>query len=195
LFDPLHEIILDWCPVFNFEGGKDELSSWDRTGTAFNNQPTFGDNPTARNRGQPSHHQGNYWIGGFENRPSLSDKAGETTGDGPQGTITSPSFKITGNKMRFLIGGGCDMETERVELLVNGKVVNMATGKCTETMTYHEWSLSCFLGQVARIRLVDYSSKGWGHINVDDFVMWSDPKSVNGKYNVTSIYPVNKQVM
>ena len=48
--------------------------------------------------------------------------------------------------------GGCDMETERVELLIDGKVVEKATGKCKETMKFQEWSLSCFLGKDAQIR-------------------------------------------
>jgi len=52
---------------FDFEHG---IAGWERTGTVFNNQPTFGDNPTARNRGEPSKHQGSWWIGGAENRPS-----------------------------------------------------------------------------------------------------------------------------
>ena len=169
--------------MFNFEGGKSDMKAWSFTGNAFNNQPTYGDNPTARKRGQPSHHKGNYWIGGYENRPTPSDKAGAVQGDKPQGTITSPPFKITGNKMRFLIGGGCNMETERVELLVNGKVVNIATGKCKETMKFQEWSLRCFHGQEAQIRLVDYGSKGWDHINVDEFDMWTDANPKNGRCN------------
>jgi len=36
--------------------------------------------------------------------------------------------------LSFLIGGGCDINTERVELLVDGQVVQRGTGKCTETM-------------------------------------------------------------
>src|SRR5512139_1033605 len=60
--------------TWDFETG--DLRGWHATGTAFNNQPTYGDNPTARHRGQPSRHQGNYWIGGYENRHTQSDPAG-----------------------------------------------------------------------------------------------------------------------
>ena len=107
---------------FDFEDG---LDGWERTGSAFNNQPTYGDNPTARNRGQPANQQGNWWIGGYENRPSNLSQAGITQGDGPQGTITSTSFEITGNKVSFLIGGGCDMHSVRAELIVDHKVSNL----------------------------------------------------------------------
>lgn len=104
---------------FDFEGG---LDGWDRTGSAFNNQPTYGDNPTARNRGQAANQQGDWWIGGYESRPSTWEPAGRVQGDGPQGTLTSPSFDIQGNYISFLIGGGCDINSVRAELVVGHKV-------------------------------------------------------------------------
>ena len=51
---------------FDFEDG---IGVWERTGTAFIHQPTFGDNPAARNR-ESAQQQGDWWIGGAENRPS-----------------------------------------------------------------------------------------------------------------------------
>ena len=110
---------------FDFEQGIDE---WIRTGTAFNNQPTYGDNPTARNRGQPANQQGDWWIGGYENRSSKAALAGKIQGDGPQGTLTSPFFTITGKNISFLIGGGCDIKTVRVELIIGNKVSIMSQG-------------------------------------------------------------------
>ena len=106
---------------FDFEHG---INGWKRTGTVFNNQPTFDDNPTARNRGQPSNHQGDWWIGGYENRPSKEAEAGAIQGDIPKGTLTSPRFRIIGRNVSFLIGGGCDMTVVRAELLVNNKVIS-----------------------------------------------------------------------
>ena len=88
----------------------------------FNNQPTFGDNPTARSRGQPSKHQGDWWIGGYENRPSKEAQPGATQGDSPTGRLTSPRFRIIGRNILFLIGGGCDVDLIRAELLVNVEV-------------------------------------------------------------------------
>ncbi|PKN35889.1 MAG: hypothetical protein CVU61_01790 [Deltaproteobacteria bacterium HGW-Deltaproteobacteria-19] len=152
--------------TWDFETG--DLRGWQSTGTAFNTQPTYGDNPTARHRGQPSNHQGDYWIGGYENRHSPTDQPGRIQGDGPQGTLTSDPFMINNSNISFLIGGGCDINTERIELMVNGQVVQKATGRCTETMERITWDVTDYQGQNAQIRLIDFSSGGWGHINFDD---------------------------
>ena len=66
--------------------------------------------------------RGNWWIGGAEDRPSESATAGQLQGDDPQGTLTSPSFIITGEMISFLIGGGCHLNDARVELVVGDKV-------------------------------------------------------------------------
>ena len=90
----------------------------------FDNQPTYGDNPTARNRG-PSNHQGDWWIGGAEHRPNISSAAGllQPVGpDVPQGNLTSPTFNVIGQTISFLIGGGCDENVVRAELIVGGQV-------------------------------------------------------------------------
>ncbi len=152
--------------TWDFETG--DLLGWTKTGAAFNFQPTYGDNPTARGRGQASKHQGKYWIGTYEKRPGASHKAGQTQGDGPKGTLTSLPFKISQPGMNFLIGGGCDVNTVRVELIVNGSVVRKATGRCNETMSRIDWKVSEFMGKSAQIRIVDQSNGGWGHINFDD---------------------------
>ncbi|KAL9969833.1 hypothetical protein ACROYT_G022099 [Oculina patagonica] len=151
--------------IFDFENGIDD---WEKTGTVFNNQPTFGDNPTARNRGQPANQQGDWWIGGYEDRPSEEAKAGDVQGDSPQGTLTSPRFRIVGKKITFLIGGGCSVNEVRAELIVNDQVVRKETGDCTETMDRKSWDVQNLIGQHARVRLVDESSAEWGHINFDD---------------------------
>ena len=152
--------------TWNFETG--DLRGWEATGNAFAYQPTYGDNPTARHRGQPSNHEGNYWIGGYEKRPTPNDPAGAVQGDGPQGTLVSQPFTIRTSSISFLIGGGCDINTERVEILVDGRVVQRATGKCTETMERVRLNVAPYIGRSAQIRLVDISSGGWGHINFDD---------------------------
>ena len=88
--------------LFDFEDGASSLEDWGRTGTAFDNQPTYQDNVQKRGRGQISNHQGDYWIGTAENRPYPSSPAGSVVGDGPQGFIISPEFLITGLIINFM---------------------------------------------------------------------------------------------
>jgi len=95
-----------------------------KTGTAFDNQPNFGDNPTARGKG-PAKQQGDWWIGGAEIRSSPHDPAGQNQWDAAIGTLTSPCFAIMGKNISFLIGGGgCTEDSIRAELIVNNQVQN-----------------------------------------------------------------------
>ena len=94
------------------------------TGRAFTYQPTFGDNPKARGR-ESAQQQGDWWIGGAENRPSENDAPAGHHPDGadpPQGTLISPCFRIVGRDISFLIGGGCSISDIRAELIVNNQV-------------------------------------------------------------------------
>ncbi|MCA1616268.1 MAG: hypothetical protein LC800_19640, partial [Acidobacteria bacterium] len=74
-------------PTWNFETG--DLRGWTATGTAFDSQPTFGNNVASRRPGLVINQQGNYWIGTYENRPSSAMPVGTAQGDAPTGTLTS----------------------------------------------------------------------------------------------------------
>jgi len=170
----------------DFESG--DLRGWAQTGTAFRNQPTLGDNPTARGRGQPSRHQGRYWIGTYENYQAKPGQSpGQIQGDRPQGTLTSQRFMIPRCTLSFLVGGGIDFRT-RVEFLIIDQIegavrVYHASGKNTETMARVMWDLSPHAGKTGMIRIVDESSEGWGHINADDF-----------RFEVAVPYVIDRQV-
>ena len=109
---------------FDFEDG---IDGWDKTGTAFNNQPTYGDNPTARGHSSPANQQGDWWIGGYEDRPSKETPPGLSQGDEPLGTLTFPPFTIIGKNISFLIGGACDESFSRAELIVKGLVSSISS--------------------------------------------------------------------
>ena len=161
-------LVLPCGTVFDFENA---LSGWTLTGTAFDNQPTYRDNPLARNNDQPSNHRGDWWIGSHEDRPSPSDPVGGYQGDDPTGSLTSPSFVIGGNSFKFLIGGGCDIGLVRAELVVEGNAVLQETGDCRESMTEKVWDVSEYIGRLAQLCLIDHGSASvsWGHINFDHF--------------------------
>lgn len=163
----------------DFETG--DLSGWTIVeGDAWDFQPTFGDNPTARNRGQPSQHQGDWWIGGYEKYqgPDIGKKKGQVPGmiqgDGPTGILESIKFRIIGDKISFMISGGNHPWVEGgsgstcVNLEIDGKVVRTATGMDTETFRTDSWDVADLKGKTAVIRLYDKNSGGWGHINFDN---------------------------
>jgi hypothetical protein len=245
--------------TWDFETG--DLIGWHKTGTAFDFQPTVGDNTHARsvygrntsaetkirehteaiqtrvyhdpqteqqlmyshrdfinqqvyqpNLGQESNQQRQYWIGTYENRTHDNITAGTTQGDAPQGTLTSDPFRLDGDSISFLVGGGCDINAVRVELVVDGEqfvfphtdapflpdhpddvramTVLRETGNCVESMRRVEWDVSLWLGSTVQFRIVDASSEKWGHINVDDIRLGWDAvdgphRGVSGDGNIT----------
>ena len=186
----------------DFEEG--DLRGWEKTGDAFDHQPTLNDNPIARGRAEPSSHQGTWWIGTFEKFQGRDGQtAGGIQGDEPQGTLTSAPFTLPAGTLSFLIGGGSDPKT-RVELvLVDHTLAEQArafyqTGKDIETMERITWDLHPIAGRIGRIRIVDESSDEWGHINADDFQLegtisapdivghnLTDAKNILAGYNLT----------
>jgi beta-lactam-binding protein with PASTA domain len=161
--------------TWNFETG--DLRGWTVSGQAFDHQPTFQDNPTARGRGQPAGQQGQFWIGTYElyQRDDPNLRPGGIQGDGPQGTLTSSEFTVSTDSMSFLVGGGASPQTGVELVLVVNLIdiaeqrVQFASGENGETMRRVSWDLKPYAGQTARIRIIDASSGPWGHVNADDF--------------------------
>lgn len=173
---------------WDFESGN--LEGWFATGTAFDYQPTYSENSLYREasveqciqlecsiRGSPSGMRGLYYIGTYEMRPgNISDfqipdlnfAAGNFQGDEPQGSLTSNTFLILGTRISFLIGGGCNINNIYIELVVDGISVAKETGNCNDFMTQKYFPVESYLNRTGFIRIVDYSSTLWGHINVDD---------------------------
>ena len=203
--------------VFDFEDGATALSNWTVSGSAFANQPTYGDNvrvSRARRTAEtivdgpeqaqirntllalseglavvggdywdtafPIGHQGDYWIGTFENRPLRSMPWAQTQGDIATGIAVSPTFRIDHLTFSLLIGGGCDPATTHVRLEVesaSGFIQAMTTdgspilftGRCTDVMRRVSVSVEHLRHQNVRVVILD--SNGlfpWGHINVDN---------------------------
>jgi putative membrane-bound dehydrogenase-like protein len=150
-----------------FETGT--LQDWTADGNAWESQPIKGDAIAGRHRGQ-SNHVGDYWIGGYE---KLGDKG--------VGKLTSVAFEVTHPWASFLIGGGKDPAQTRVDIVeeASGKVIQTAGGLDIENMRRVVVDLRAYAGKKIFIRLVDESTKGWGHVNFDDFVFHdAEPKLV-----------------
>jgi hypothetical protein len=122
---------------WDFEDGT--LQGWKPlNGTAFDYQPTYGNNVSAERalagsseldslnkiggdywKGPyPIGKQGRYWIGTYENRHSPTDTWGTTQGETPIGVLVSPTFTPNKQYLQFLIGGGNAINSERLELQV-----------------------------------------------------------------------------
>lgn len=153
---------IDLGPDLAFETGT--LRGWTATGDAFRGQPIRGDTVQSRRGDMTSGHDGEYWIGGFE-----------IVGDGATGTLTSDAFPAASPYASFLIGGGAS-EGTRVEILLDAeeRALFTVSGVDHETMQRVVVDLRAWSGQGLRIRLVDESDGGWGHLNFDDFRFHDD---------------------
>lgn len=142
----------------DFDDGS--ISGWFATGAAFMAQPVRDDSGA----------KSGFYINSYRNSNSRFAPS-----DAPTGNLISPEFTVTKPYLRFLIGGGCDLETERVELLVGGVSRLAATGRCLESLAPVTWDVRELIGQRVALRLVDSSSNPWGHINFDSLQSGRDP--------------------
>jgi putative membrane-bound dehydrogenase-like protein len=159
-----------------FEDGT--LRDWTANGDAFAGQPVKGDSVVARHReGMKSNHAGQYWVGTYE--VSKSDE--------PKGTLTSVPFKVTMPWGSFLVGGGADVNSERVEIVraSDQTVIFRSAGQDMEDMQRVAVDLTKEQGKEICIRIVDDASGAWGHINFDDFCFHQQrpvtPRAVAGR--------------
>lgn len=226
---------------WDFETGQLGDDTWGRWtvagGTAFNNQPTYGDNiRTARvhqsgplrnglnriggdywNGPHPIGHQGQFWLGTFENRRRPSQPWGQTQGDTPTGRILSKSFTVDRAFITFLIGGDCKQGFIAVNVYDDVKktwsqAVHAKTGaelkargNCSELMErkYFDTREAGLTGRTIRMEINDNNTGGWGHVNVDHIVHTDTDPKVNGDLGganqpvwglaETHAHPVNDQ--
>ncbi len=145
--------------IADFEGAT-YGPGWVTTGTAFGLGPAPGALP---NEGPVTG-----FVGlGLCNSSSNADLS--------TGTLTSPPFTITGRYIRFLVGGGNFPGQECMNLLVSNSVVCTTTGSNSDALSPAEWDVSAWLGQAARLQMLDTVTGSWGHILVDQIVMSDNP--------------------
>ena len=168
---------------WDFELG--DLRGWTLTGTAFNNQPTLGDNTYARSNygenlvtgfnaptadwlrspiitfhGDSGRHigaQGVYWVGTYENRRTDGTAAGEVQGDAPVGTMTSPPFIIGGVTLDTATGERGDHATT-----ANLQIGFLVGGGCRAKETYVELLVDGEDDPLSAMRTAAQSASGQG---------------------------------
>ncbi|HEU5429794.1 MAG TPA: GH32 C-terminal domain-containing protein [Actinocrinis sp.] len=62
-----------------------------------------------------------------------------------------------------------------VNLLVDGKVVDSATGQNAEALDWTSWNVSSLIGKTAQLQIVDDNVGGWGHVNADQITFADTP--------------------
>ncbi|MFB5675869.1 GH32 C-terminal domain-containing protein [Paenibacillus terreus] len=106
---------------------------------------------------------GGYHLWGF------NEQAG---GDSLTGTLQSQNFILGGNgKINFLVSGGRDIDKLYVALVraSDGKELFKETATNYEEYQRKIWDASEYIGEELYIKVVDQSTGGFGHLNVDDF--------------------------
>ncbi len=112
----------------------------------------------------------------IENARGHGVASSDVEGDSPVGSLTSPEFKIERPYISFLIAGGGYEHHACLNLLVAGKIVKSATGWNSDRLVPASWDVRPFVGQAARIQIVDDARGTWGHINIDHIVQTERPE-------------------
>ncbi len=152
---------------WNFEDGT--YQGWRQSGNAWGETPAQGAYGT---QNPIINFEGNYLINTYYEGS-----------DWPVGVLsrTTPApIEINLSRLSFLIGGGEDLERLYVALVVNGKIVKKATGRGTEELRRVTWDITPWVGNTARILIVDRSSEAWGHLLVDDIRIYEKTSDGGG---------------
>ncbi len=91
--------------------------------------------------------------------------------------LISPEFLIELPFIDLLISGGSNPQAVSVRLLVEGKIVRLATGSNDDALELVSLSVEEFEGKRGHLEIVDASKSIWGHINVDRIAQTQKSKS------------------
>lgn len=141
------EVFEDW------ESGT--YDGWMIEGDCFGDAPVTGTQP---NQNTVTGWQGTYFVNTYNGT------------DGTQGTATSRTFTVQRRFIHLMVGGGSHRGQTCVNLVVNGAVVDSATGNNRELLRPVTWDVTNYIGKEAHIEIVDRHTGGWGHILVDRIV-------------------------
>ncbi len=172
--------------INNFEAT--DYGQWQVEGTAFGTGPAKG---TLASQMQ---------VTGYEGKGLVNSFLG---GDRPTGKLTSPTFTIERDYIKFLIGGGGHQGKTCMNLVIDGKVVLTATGPNTqpggsEFLNWENWDVKKYKGKTAVLQIIDEATGGWGHINVDQISQSNTqakkkPSPTSPKERKESPHPLNTQ--
>lgn len=96
------------------------------------------------------------------------------SGDAAIGRVTSPPFQIDGDRITVRLAGGTNEQLLRVELVVDDAIARIAAAldPAAEEFRTVTWDVTRWRGKTARLVLVDEATDSWGHLSVDDVILW-----------------------
>ena len=155
--EPAPDIVFeDWS--------REGYDGWTVQGTAFGSGPV-------RKSGMPAY-QGD--VGGDTARVvnSHASAPGKNAGekDNATGKLTSRPFTIERKRIAFWIGGGHNPGQTCLNLVVDGKIVDSATGKDKNQMEMTAFDVAGLRGRQAAIEIVDAKTGPWGNVGVGRIV-------------------------
>jgi hypothetical protein len=159
----------------DFEG--DTYGEWKVTGTAFGERPAAG-------AGGPEQ-----LLQNFRGRQLANSYDGS---DASVGTLASPEFKIEHPYLRFLIGGGQHPGETCMNLVVDGETVATQTGANSDALRPAEWDLRAWMGRTAHLEIIDRSTGGWGHVEIDQIEFSDHPMGQSAGLYDTSRDPEHR---
>jgi hypothetical protein len=106
-------------------------------------------------------------LRGAHGRGVLSSRG---SGDRGRGAVTSPEFRLDGELLSVLVGGGSRKRHVGVELLVDGAVAFSASGNDSDNLFPVFWDIARLTGKSARLRIFDESSRD--HAVIDRVLIW-----------------------
>jgi len=154
---------------------KDTYDGWKVEGTAFGKGPI--------KRTDMPKYQGD--VGGDTERVVNSHASAPGTTvesrDNATGKLTSRTFRIDRNFINFWIGGGNHKGRTCLNLVVDGKVAQSATGKADNRMAPQTLNVRTLKGREAHVEIVDAQTGPWGNIGVGK-ITFSDKPAASGRF-------------
>jgi hypothetical protein len=145
--------------------------AWNKVfGSAFDFQPTWGDNSYERGSAK-SRMDGNSYIATYEKHPYPGyNLPGWIQGNGPVGMIKSDPFTLVTDRIGLLVGGGAHPDTCFVALVdaSDHKLYFSQTGQNNDQMTSYLWNTELLIGTEVYVVVADLFSGEWGNIAVDN---------------------------
>ena len=150
---------------------------WTQTlGSAFDNQPTFGDNPVERGQ-QSSNLEGHGYVSTVEDYSYPLDGApGSVQYYSAYGLVRSTPFTIGETRLSLLVGGGDRLDRTFVGMVdaASGRMLFMSAGHDSYAMDRRLWNTESLIGEEVFLVIADLDVDGWGFISVDSIEEYSE---------------------